>query len=352
MKTRSCRNNLTLNIKNKRYELNKKNRVSIVNKIKLKKTNSSGINSFKDLIKLSNSIQIYDNLDTVMLWKIRPYIKKLDQMIGLQSLKDSLLYQILYYLKGFHKLNKDSEYLHTMIMGPPGHGKTEVARIIGNIYKSMNILSENGHFKVAYRDDFISGYLGQTAIKTRQLLESCIGGILFVDEVYSLGPGVDDKDSFSKECIETITAFLSEHKNDFCFIGAGYEKDIKKCFFASNKGLERRFQWNHKIDTYSPENLTQIFIKMVKDINWVHTVSEKDITNLIKNNKDLFKNAGGDIEIFISKCKLVHAKRVFSLNDNNMFVLISDDLKKAIKLMKKLRLDTYKENASILSMYM
>lgn len=352
MRTRSYTNNLDLSIKKNRYDLNRKNKMKLVKTIKLKKIKASHINSLKDLIKLSDSIQIYSNLDTVMLWKIRPYLKKLDQMIGLKSLKDSLLYQILYYLKGFHKLNKDSEYLHTMIMGPPGHGKTEVARIIGNIYKSMDILSKNGCFKVAYRDDFVAGYLGQTAIKTRKLLNSCIGGILFVDEVYSLGPGVHDRDSFSKECIETITAFLSEHKNDFCFIGAGYEKDIKKCFFASNKGLERRFQWNHKIDAYSPENLTQIFNKMVKDINWSHNVEEKDITNLVKNNKDLFKNAGGDVDIFISKCKLVHAKRVFSLNNNNMFVLILEDLKNAIELMKKLRLDKYKENSPMLSMYM
>ena len=138
---------------------------------------------------------------------------------------------------------------------------TSVARIIGCIYKAMGILSDSGPFKIAYRDDFIAGYLGQTALKTRKLLKSCIGGILFVDEVYSLGPGKEDRDCFSKEALETLTAFLSEHKNDFCFIGAGYEDDIKRCFFGGNKGLESRFQWIHKIDEYNADHLCKIWSK-------------------------------------------------------------------------------------------
>ena len=85
-----------------------------------------------------------------------------------------------------HKKNKEEEYLHTMIYGPPGCGKTTVAKIIGKIYQGLGILSRKGTFKIAYRDDFIAGYLGQTAIKTQKLLKSSIGGVLFIDEVYAL----------------------------------------------------------------------------------------------------------------------------------------------------------------------
>ncbi len=228
---------------------------------------------------------------------------------------------------------------------------TEIAKIIGQLYQSMEILSPNGKFKIAYRDDFVAGYLGQTAIKTRELLNSCIGGVLFVDEVYSLGPGQENRDSFSKECIETITGFLSEHKNDFCFIGAGYEEDIKKCFFAGNKGLERRFQWNHKIDKYDEEDLADILLKMVKEMNWKVGLDRKDIIEILKNSIELFKNAGGDIETFISKCKMVHARRVFSLDPEHMFVLTKKDFENSINLMKKYKLNT-KENENIyMSMY-
>ena len=322
----------------------------------LKLENAPPVNSIHDLIELGKSIRFYKNLDTIMLWRITPYLEKLDKMIGMKSLKESILYQVLYYLKGFHTRNKNEEYLHTMIMGPPGHGKTLVARIIGEIYQAMGILSPAGPFKIAYRDDFVAGYLGQTAIKTRKLLESCIGGVLFVDEVYSLGPGKEDKDSFSKECMETITAFLSEHKNDFCFIGAGYEEDIKKCFFNGNKGLERRFQWNHTIDKYDEGDLADIMIKMVKEMQWQIGMDKNEIKEFIKKDMKLFKNAGGDIETFLSKCKMVHAKRVFALDPEHMYVLTKKDLENALEIMKKYRLkgegDEDKDNRHLFSMYM
>jgi hypothetical protein len=85
---------------------------------------------------------------------------------------------------------------------------TSVAKILGNIYKNTGILSKDGKFKIGYRDDFVGEYLGQTATKTRKFLNSCLGGVLFIDEVYSLGPGQKDKDSFSKEAIDTIGVAL------------------------------------------------------------------------------------------------------------------------------------------------
>lgn len=211
---------------------------------------------------------------------------------------------------------------------------TEAAKIIGKIYQQMGILSEDSCFKIAYRDDLVAEYVGQTAIKTRKFLESCLGGVLFIDEVYSLGPGQKDKDSFSKEAIDTLTGFLSEHKTNFCCIAAGYEEDIKKCFFGSNKGLERRFPWVHKIDNYTEFELADIFLKMVKTINWSTNVSKKDISALIKSNKEQFKNAGGDIETYLTKCKITHSKRVFSLESEHKFIITIEDMMNAIELIK------------------
>jgi Holliday junction resolvasome RuvABC ATP-dependent DNA helicase subunit len=308
------------------------------------------INIIHDLIELGNSDRLYKNIDTDMLRKITPYLEKLDKMIGMKSLKDSVLCQVMYYLKGFNI--KNEEYLHTMIMGLPGTGKTTVAKIIGSLYQAMGILSENGPFKIAYREDFVAGYLGQTAIKTKALLSSCIGGVLFVDEVYSLGPGETNKDSFSKECIETITAFLSEHKNDFCFIGAGYEDDIKRCFFSANKGLERRFQWIHRIEKYNEYDLADIMIKMIKEMEWHISLKREEIIQIIKKDMKIFNNAG-NIENFISKCKMVHAKRVFCLDPEHMFVFTKKDIENSIDLMKKygIKTEEIKDNKHM-SMYM
>jgi hypothetical protein len=215
---------------------------------------------------------------------------------------------------------------------------TSVAKIIGEIYTNLGVLSKNNNsFTIGYRDDFVAEYLGQSAIKTRKFLESCLGGVLFIDEVYSLGPGQKDKDSFSKEAIDTLCSFLSEHKNDFCCIVAGYKTDIKKCFFSVNQGLERRFPWIHDIEIYTDTDLTEIFIKMLKETNWLlhEEVDKPYITNFFKNNKDYFKHTGGSIETFISKIKMVHSKRVFTLDKEFKFIINKEDMDKGIEEVKK-----------------
>jgi SpoVK/Ycf46/Vps4 family AAA+-type ATPase len=293
------------------------------------------VHSLNDLIELAKSIKFYRNLDTVMLWRISPYLEELNAMIGMKSLKETMFYQVIYYLKGMNKKSVNDEYLHTMIMGKPGTGKTTVARIIAKIYTSMGVLSKNGPFKVAYRDDFIAEYLGQTAIKTRKLLNSCIGGVLFVDEVYSLSSGRKDRDSFSQEALDTLTVFLDTHMSDFCFIGAGYEEDINNRFFKMNDGLSRRFPHQHKIEEYVPSELALIFKKKIADITWNIAFDDEYIVNIIKEHKELFEFAGGSIQTFVGKMKFLHAKRVFNLDHNHQFVFTKDDVKNTIKYIKE-----------------
>lgn len=302
---------------------------------RIKLEDAPPVHSLKNLIELSNSFKFYKNLDIVMLWRIAPYLQELDKMVGMESLKETIFYQVIYYLQGMHKKGRNEEYLHTVIYGSPGTGKTTVAKIIGKIYQCLNILSSNCTFKIAYRDDFLAGYLGQTASKTKKLLQSSIGGVLFIDEVYSLAPRSNDRDSFAKEAIDTLNGFLSEHKNDFCCIVAGYEDEVQNCFFAMNKGLERRFPWVHRIQEYKAKELHQIFMKMVKDIEWDVAFDEKFTIGLFERHKDMFKNAGGDIETFLTKCKMFHSRRVFSLGKEHKFVLSKEDIKQAMDFLEK-----------------
>jgi len=304
-------------------------------KHRLKFEDAPKVNSLKDLIEMSYSLKFFKNINTVMLWNVSPHLEELNKMVGMESLKQSIFYQVIYYLQGMHLQNRNEEYLHTVIYGPPGSGKTSISKILGKLYQSMNILSADGPFKTAYRDDFMAGYLGQTASKTRKLLNSCIGGVLFIDEVYSLAPRNSDRDSFSKEALDTLTGFLSEHKNDFCCIIAGYEDEVRDCFFAMNKGLERRFPWVHRIDDYTSKELYQIFMKMLGEMHWDVIVKEEKLISVFENNKILFKNAGGDIETFLTKCKMMHSRRVFSLDKEHRFILTEKDIDEAIKFLRK-----------------
>ena len=168
-----------------------------------------------------------------------------------------------------------------------------------------------------------------------------------------MGPGQKDKDSFSKEAIDTLNVFLSENKDMFCCIIAGYEEELKKCFFAVNPGLERRFQWVHRIGEYTSENIADILLKMVQDIKWITSVSRCDFILLIDDNKHLFKNFGGDVENLLTKAKMSHAVRVFSLEEHHKFILTIEDFLDAINTIKKQRLNQQEEinNISLLQMY-
>lgn len=309
--------------------------------------NAPPVNNLDDLIKLGEKGVCYHDINNTQLTNILPHLKELQQMVGMTSVKETIFLQVLYYLQNFH-LGGNEEYLHTIITGPPGTGKTTVAHIIGNIYKKIGILKSN-KFVIAARTDFIDKYLGHTALKTLNLLKSCIGGVLFCDELYALGSG-GKVDSYSKEAIDTIVNFLSENKNNFCFIGAGYEKDIEECFFSVNQGLKRRFQWVHNIQKYTSPELVKIFRVCLKNMHWFTDMTDVQIETLIRENKKVFEFSGGSIETFLSKCKMFHSKRIFSLKNraSSSFIITKEDTENALKFIEKM---SPPENTTYLSLY-
>jgi SpoVK/Ycf46/Vps4 family AAA+-type ATPase len=252
-------------------------------------------------------------------YKIHSSLIELDNMIGMKEIKENIVDQVLYFIQDLHKhdINSDKkefatiDFMHTVIYGPPGSGKTEIAKIIGQIFCKLGILKK-GTFRKATRSDLIAGYLGQSAIKTRDVIQDCLGGVLFIDEAYSLG-STDKKDSFSKECIDTLCEALSHYKEELMVIIAGYETELKQCFFQQNQGLESRFTWRFKTDNYKPDELYQIFLKKVKDCNWsIDPLSEANISSKwFDKNKDYFTFFGRDMETLLAKIKIAHGRRVF-----------------------------------------
>jgi SpoVK/Ycf46/Vps4 family AAA+-type ATPase len=163
------------------------------------------IESIDDLINIIdtyNNFNEYEyNIDVRLLKKIKPELVSLNDMIGIKKLKQNVLDQLLYFIQNLHISDEGGDYKHTVIYGPPGTGKTEIAKIIGTMYSKIGVLSENKFMKVS-RQDLIAGYLGQTAIKTAKVVQKALGGVLFIDEAYSLA-STEKEDSFSKECLDT-----------------------------------------------------------------------------------------------------------------------------------------------------
>jgi chromosomal replication initiation ATPase DnaA len=223
------------------------------------------------------------------------------------------------------------DYMHTVLYGPPGTGKTEVAKILGNIFCNLGILTSNT-FKKVTRSDLVAGYLGQTAIKTREVIESAIGGVLFIDEAYALG-NTEKRDSFSKECIDTLCEALSDHKHELMVIIAGYEKELNDCFFSYNEGLSSRFTWRYKIENYDSSELRKIFEKIVKDNGWTFKFDRDAVKDeWFKTRQQYFKYFGRDIEVFFTKTKIAHARRVFYLPVKDRRSLIMEDLDAGFEL--------------------
>lgn len=250
------------------------------------------------------------NIDLRSLHLIKNDISDIDALIGMEELKDSVFNQLLYFLQRLHvsSNNKEHDFKHTIISGPPGTGKTEVAKMIGSMYSKLGLLKNNVFRKVT-RDDLIAGYLGQTAIKVKKVFDEC--GCVFIDEVYSLSNGNSNVDGFSKECIDTICEALSDRKNDLMVIVAGYEREIEDNFFGINPGLRSRFIWNFKIDKYNAEHLFLILNKKINDAEW-SILDENDINlKWFTKNYNIFKNYGRDMEVLFSHIKISHSRRVF-----------------------------------------
>jgi hypothetical protein len=307
--------------------------------------NDLKIEDIKDLIKLGNlyikalkcrKIRIFINemfpqtiSDYGNLIAILPYLEDLDNMVGLKEFKKTLTLQLLYYLQDLHS---GDEMMHIALYGPPGTGKTSVAKILGKIYQKMGILKKD-IFKIASRKDLIGRYLGETTKKTNDILVNSLGGVLFIDEVYSLSNNKHDKiDIYAKECIDTINLFLSEHKGEFICIVAGYKEEVEKNFFEVNEGLNRRFPWKFTMDTYTSEELFDIFKLKIMETNWSY--ENNALSSVTFNDKELFSDMGGSIEIFITKCKMAHSKNLINSKVKNKLFITNEDVKVALDMMK------------------
>lgn len=297
------------------------------------------VSFYKPFEKLSELISLgktydpsYDYKCNINMQKLHAMVEplgELNELIGLEKFKRNIVDQIVYILTGVDEHSKPM--LHTCMYGQPGVGKTAICKILAKIYAASGLLSK-GHFIVAKRDDFVSKWMGDTALKTTRLLEDALGGVLFIDEVYSFGSS-ENKDYFAKEAVDTLNLFLSEHYRDFICIIAGYEKPIKDCFFGQNPGLERRFTYKYTINGYSSKEMSLIFKSFIDKEGW--SILDKTlckIEQLFSEHEDCFPFYGGDIKTLFDKCKINHMRKLVILDKKFWKILTYEDITEGFDL--------------------
>jgi SpoVK/Ycf46/Vps4 family AAA+-type ATPase len=314
--------------------------------------NKDNINEINDLITLANyydnkflnkkdlnkeylensKLYKYDNeyytINLEKIFNIKGPLIKLKKMVGLTQIKNDIIDLLLYYLINF---TSDNNMMHMTLMGPPGCGKTKLAKIISQILNKMGILNSD---KIIYAksNDLIGQYVGQTGPKTQKVIDSAMGGILFIDEAYGLGSSMGREHNFGADCINVLNQNLSDNKNKFICIIAGYEDELEKLFFSVNPGLKRRFPFRFIINGYNHSELMKIFIQKIYKLNWKIN-DDVNLEQFFKDNYKYFKYFGGDIDTLVQNIKYSYSRRIVCNNNNNN-ILIFDDINNALEKLK------------------
>lgn len=187
-------------------------------------------------------------------------LAQLDELCGLEKVKADV--HSLINLVKVRKLREEAGLpvppmsLHLVFQGNPGTGKTTVARLLARLYKAIGVLSR-GQLVEVDRSGLVAGYVGQTALKTSEVVQSALGGVLFIDEAYALAPQ-DNPNDFGREAIEVLLKAMEDHRKDLIVIVAGYT-DLMGNFIHSNPGLESRFNKYLTFEDYDGEQLLEIF---------------------------------------------------------------------------------------------
>lgn len=255
--------------------------------------------------------------------KIEDLQAELNNYIGLSEVKREVQNLInlvtVYQLRKANNLPNANLSLHMVFTGNPGTGKTTVARLMARIYHALGILSK-GQLVEVDRSGLVAGYVGQTAVKTRKIIEKALGGVLFIDEAYALN-GRSEND-FGQEAIDTILKAMEDHRDDLIVIVAGYDNLMER-FIHSNPGLESRFNRFLHFDDYNLKELMQIFENLCKQNCYVLETGEQDAAEQVREilqgfiyDQRTFGNARGVRNLF-EKILVQQANRLACLKDVN-----------------------------------
>ena len=269
-------------------------------------------------------------------------LKELDKLIGLENIKDDIrrLARYLQVQKERQKQGWENErpVLHAVFLGPPGTGKTTIARMLAKIYKALDLIKKDELVEVG-RSDLVAGYVGQTAIKTHKVIDRALHGVLFIDEAYALtSKGEND---FGHEAVETLLKRMEDNREQLVVIVAGYSNEMSQ-FIASNPGLESRFSRKFNFRTFTTDELVGIFNLMVKKSHYKVSqealpVLENIVASAVENKNRHFGNARW-VRNFFDRCKMEQAQRISReeyIDENVLQLLTVSDLNRAHKIIEQ-----------------
>jgi len=266
---------------------------------------------------------------------------KLDALVGLENIKQNVK-SLINYVK-IRKLRQENELpnpplsLHMVFMGNPGTGKTTVARILSGLYRAIGVLSKGQLIEVD-RSGLVAGFVGQTAPKTVEVAKSALGGILFIDEAYSLAPDISSGNDFGREAIEALLKMMEDHREDLIVIVAGYSEPMER-FIASNPGLESRFNRYFMFEDYNSDELNKIFCSMCEASEYLLTGDAEEFARgyfreLYDTRDENFGNARR-VRNFFENIVTVHSDRISALEDptrEDLTTVLREDLEAAANM--------------------
>ncbi len=252
--------------------------------------------------------------------KLDDLLAELNELTGLDGVKAEI--KSLINLLKVKKLREErgmkqpSVSLHMVFSGNPGTGKTTVARLLAKIYKCLGVL-QGGQLVEVDRSNLVEGYVGQTAIKTKEVVESALGGVLFIDEAYTLTAGKDGKD-FGQEAVDTLLKMMEDNRDNLVVIVAGYT-DLMEEFVNSNPGLKSRFNKYIMFEDYSGEELYEIFTSMCKKQDYMPNEPGKKyvkeyLAEKAENHDENFANAR-EVRNYIERSIARQATRIVELDE-------------------------------------
>lgn len=246
------------------------------------------------------------------------FLIELNNLIGLENVKRDVLANInllkinnLRKEKGLPELQTSR---HMVFTGQPGTGKTTVARIMANIYKTLGVVSK-GHLVETDRSGLVAGYVGQTALKTAQVIKKAKGGILFIDEAYSLTPD-DSRNDFGKEVVDTLVKGMEDYRDDLVVIVAGYTDEMTK-FIDVNPGLRSRFNKFINFDDYTGNEMLEIFKGLCNKAQFILSseAENKALKYFMNHQGDKFFGNARGVRNYFESVITTQAARILSFNN-------------------------------------